>query len=358
MLSTFPSLSPIHRHRSLLRKVQISSPSSGTAPSYLADNNTTRRLRALGIVNSGNKCFANAVLQSLAHCPPFWNLFKDRGRLIGQQGLGEEHWQETDGGATPLIDATIKFLDEFVYKETPSGMQQPQQKAGKGKLKEDEEEKKERDTMDSLELTYIYDAMKEKRQLNSMLDGQQQDAAQFLDHYLEALDEELVTLQASMSALKPASTSKVEELEEETRIGVDRTEVGERNYTVRSPKSPISRIFGGRSRSIVHAPNQPDTITVEDWRLLQLNIQPDSVHTIEDALAHILQSQPGQTGQSTSSEASQHVQIEMLPPILVLHLKRFLHDAAADGIVNNTFARLAHLHTKERPLVLSVSGAL
>jgi len=76
---------------------------------------------------------------------------------------------ETDGGATPLIDATIKFLDEFVYKETPSGMQQPQQKAGKGKLKEDEEEKKERDTMDSLELSYIYDAMKEKRQLNSML---------------------------------------------------------------------------------------------------------------------------------------------------------------------------------------------
>jgi hypothetical protein len=66
-----------------------------------------------------------------------------------------------------------------------------------------------------------------------MQDGQQQDAAQFLDHYLEALDEELVTLQASMSALKPASTSKVEELEEDTRIGIDRTEVGERNYTVR-----------------------------------------------------------------------------------------------------------------------------
>jgi hypothetical protein len=66
-----------------------------------------------------------------------------------------------------------------------------------------------------------------------MQDGQQQDAAQFLDHYLEALDEELVTLQASMSALKPAPTSKVEELEEDTRIGIDRTEVGERNYTVR-----------------------------------------------------------------------------------------------------------------------------
>jgi hypothetical protein len=141
---------------------------SGTAPSHLADNNTTRRLRALGIVNSGNKCFANAVLQLLAHCPPFWDLFKDRGRLIGQQGLGEGHWQET-GGATPLVDATIKFLDEFVYKETPSVMQQPQQKAGKGKSKEDEEEKMEPDTVDSLELTYIHDMMKEKGQLNSLL---------------------------------------------------------------------------------------------------------------------------------------------------------------------------------------------
>ena len=143
---------------------------SGTAPSHPADNNTMRRLRALGIVNSGNKCFANAVLQLLVHCPPFWNLFKfkDRDGLIGQQGLGQGQWQETGGGATPLVDATIKFLDEFVYRETPLMMQQPQ-KAGKGKSVEDEEGKEEHDTVDSLELTYIYDVMKEKRQLNSLL---------------------------------------------------------------------------------------------------------------------------------------------------------------------------------------------
>ena len=41
-----------------------------------------------------------------------------------------------------------------------------------------------------------------------------------------------------------------------------------------------------------------------------------------------------QVGQSSSSDASQQVQqIEVLPPILVLHLERFLYDAAADGIV-------------------------
>ena len=140
---------------------------SGTAPSHPVDNNTTRRMPALGIVNSGNKCFANAVLQLLVHCPPFWNLFKDRGRLVGQQGPGEGNWQGTGDGVTPLADATIKFLDEFVYKESPSAMQQLQQKAGKGKSTEGE--KKEHDAVDSLELTYIYDAMKEKRQLNSLL---------------------------------------------------------------------------------------------------------------------------------------------------------------------------------------------
>jgi len=34
-----------------------------------------------------------------------------------------------------------------------------------------------------------------------------------------------------------------------------------------------------------------------------------------------------------SSEASQQVLIEALPPILVLHLKRFLYDTAARGVV-------------------------
>ena len=33
------------------------------------------------------------------------------------------------------------------------------------------------------------------------------------------------------------------------------------------------RIFGGKFRSTVHAPNQPDTVNSEDWRSLQLDIQ-------------------------------------------------------------------------------------
>ncbi|KAN0116018.1 putative ubiquitin carboxyl-terminal hydrolase 3 [Russula decolorans] len=308
---------------------------SGTAPSHLTDNDTTRRLRALGIVNSGNKCFVNAVLQLLVHCPPFWDLFEGRARLVGQQGLGEGHWQETGGGATPLVDATIKVLDEFVHKETPSAMQQPQQKAEKGKSMEDKEEKEEHDTVDSLELTYIYDVMKEKRQLNSLLDGQQQDAAEFLNLYLEALDEELVLVmpRAYTSTHKSASAPGAEEREDETRSADDQIEVRRREYTAKSVESPISRIFGGRSRFTVRVPSIPDTVNFESWRSLKLNILPDSVHTIQDAFAHISQLQPMQADQSSSSGASKQMQIEALPPVLVLHLERFPYDTATNGIV-------------------------
>jgi ubiquitin carboxyl-terminal hydrolase 10 len=39
-----------------------------------------------------------------------------------------------------------------------------------------------------------------------------------------------------------------------------------------------------------------------------------------------------QVGKSSLGEASQQVLLETLPPVLVLHLERFLNDTAADGI--------------------------
>jgi hypothetical protein len=55
----------------------------------------------------------------------------------------------------------------------------------------------------------------------------------FLQIYLEALDEELVTLQSSIGTHKLAPTLKVKEVEEETQSGEGQTEKGEREYTVR-----------------------------------------------------------------------------------------------------------------------------
>jgi ubiquitin carboxyl-terminal hydrolase 10 len=59
----------------------------------------------------------------------------------------------------------------------------------------------------------------------------------------------------------------------------------------------------------------------------------DSVHAIEDALGRMSHLQPVELGPSGISDASQQVLIEVLPPVLVLHLKRFLYDVAAGGVV-------------------------
>ena len=105
-------------------------------------------------------CFANAVLQLLVHSPLFRNLFRGLGDVKGQRAAGG---LETGGGATPLVDATMRFFEELMFKEKgPPPTQQPPQQAARGEPRDDK-------VLDSFEPTYMYDAMKEKRQLKDLL---------------------------------------------------------------------------------------------------------------------------------------------------------------------------------------------
>ncbi|KAI0278303.1 hypothetical protein BGY98DRAFT_1176673 [Russula aff. rugulosa BPL654] len=246
-------------------------------------------------MSQGNMYFTNAVLQLLVHCPPFgtcsmtWPA-RDRGE--GQQ---------TSGGTAPLVDATVRLLDDFAYK-------------------------KEDDDTEPFTPMYVYDAMKEKRQFKRRT---ARDAEEYLGVYLDALEEELLALLASSSAHKPTFAAPgIEERKEGSQSGEGQTGVGKRDYI-----SPISRIFDGRFRITC----QDDTVKVESWRTLQLDIQPDSVNTVQDALAVISQPQSVQVETSDPSKASQQVTalIDALPPVLIVHLKRFSYDAATGGVVKN-----------------------
>ena len=159
------------------------------------------------------------MLHLLVHSPPFWDLLRALGDLKGKRGGGPE----TGGGATPLVDATVRFFEEFMFKEEPPTTQQPLQLTTRGKQREDEEEKKENKVVDSFEPTYMYDAMKEKRQLNILLvrshahdalfcyrfgltccvkDGKHHDAEEFLGLYLDALDEPPILARTSRPLLQ------------------------------------------------------------------------------------------------------------------------------------------------------------
>jgi ubiquitin carboxyl-terminal hydrolase 10 len=104
-------------------------------------------------------------LQLLVYSPPFRNLFRELGDLKGQPGAGVP---ETGGGATPLVDATVRFFREFVVEEESHSTQQLSQPASGGTSRVDEE-KKDDNIFDSFELTYLYGVMKEKRQLRPLL---------------------------------------------------------------------------------------------------------------------------------------------------------------------------------------------
>ena len=94
--------------------------------------------------------------------------------------------------------------------------------------------------------------------------------------------------------------------------------------------SKIGDHSNSTSRSVFPHPIPPHVcVLVIDIATLK----HDSVHAIEDALPRISHLQPVELGPSGFSEASQQVLIEVLPSVLVLHLKRFLYDVAAGGIV-------------------------
>jgi len=280
-------------------------------------------------------------LQLLVYCPPFWNLFSDLSRLTAQTGQrGQGEGQRAGDIPIPLVDATIRLLGEFVYKEKPSLTQQSLQRAEEGMAREDEKEKEDGDGTDPFLPTYVYDAMKEKRRLKDMLDGRRQDAEEFFSAYLDALEEELLALVTSINPQQAASAAlKAEELRVGSQSGEGQTE-GKRDYISSSVESPISRIFSGKFRRTVLKAGQPDSVTVESWRSLKLDIQPDSIRTVQDALARISQPQVVQVGPSGPGKAGEQVTvlrfIEALPPVLVLHLKRFSYDEATGGVVETS----------------------
>lgn len=185
------------------------------------------KIRTRGLINSGNMCFANAVLQVLVYCAPFRRLFIELGKTL----VSEEEQQASTPSAsaippvtsssssgvtvipngsarsqvngatmpkagksqTPFIDATVEFLKEFVVEEegegSNTGKKAKKNKDGfsnqisgrsggaKGKGKEiflddgvegNGDGTDGDDWPDSFLPSYVYEAMKEKKRFESM----------------------------------------------------------------------------------------------------------------------------------------------------------------------------------------------
>ena len=96
--------------------------------------------------------------------------------------------------------------------------------------------------------------------------------------------------------------------------------------------SPITKIFGGNLRSELRVPGLKDSVTLEPYQPLQLDIGAPNVDNIIDALKGLTRSEPlhgdFKSPKGPNVTATKQVFIESVPPVLILHLKRFQYDNA------------------------------
>ncbi|KAK6905233.1 hypothetical protein I203_106053 [Kwoniella mangroviensis CBS 8507] len=295
-----------------------------------------------GLINTGNMCFANTILQVLVYCSPFTELFEELGKRL-KADLARK---------TPLLEAMIIFLREFnapfpppsaplLNAPTVSGTSTPK---GKGK-----DPRREAFIPEN-----VYDAMKENKRFDSMRRGHQEDAEEYLGFFLNTLHEELLyvlsrtqpSVSRNVTKAVPNGDSDHREITRPVSPGAgDESgwlEVGKKQKThvvraTESKESAISRIFGGTIRSLLRTPGSKDSVTLEPYQPLQLDIQSSNVLSIEDALKHLTEPEivPGVWSQTKKAQvdATKQILIETFPQVWILHLKRFVYDPKEYNVV-------------------------
>uniref|UniRef100_A0AAZ3PRW3 Ubiquitin carboxyl-terminal hydrolase n=1 Tax=Oncorhynchus tshawytscha TaxID=74940 RepID=A0AAZ3PRW3_ONCTS len=282
-------------------------------------------LQPRGLINRGNWCYINATLQALIACPPMYHLFKSIPLFNDTQ---------RPCTSTPMMDNFVRLVNEFNNMPVPSKAKQ--QAAGEKIIKDIRPGAPFEPNYIYRLLTLIKSSLSEK--------GRQEDAEEYLGFTLNGLHEEMLALKKLISPQEekaptpngPESQSGVDDAAADKEEGSEDEweQVGPRNKTSITRqadfvRTPITDIFGGHIRSVVYQQNSKESATLQPFFTLQLDIQSEKIRTVQEALETLVarESVQGYTTKTKQEiEISRRVTLEELPPVLVLHLKRFVFE--------------------------------
>ncbi|KAJ1671564.1 hypothetical protein GGF38_000710, partial [Coemansia sp. RSA 25] len=271
-----------------------------------------------GLVNTGNMCFMNVVLQALLYCAPFYNL------LWGVKASVAFSFKAT----TPLLEALIQYVHEFKHDRTPLA-----------KL------------ITALDEPFVpenvYEALRKKNVFQT-LRGQQEDAQEFMSYLVDGINEEISSilgahrLSASLASGAVVSPGAVSDNSSWLEVGHHNKPLHIRDSSETVTKTPITQIFGGLLQSTLDVPGAvsgggssalgfkgkaPQSSNREAFQWLALDVSSDGVETIEDAFDQFVAPETIEgymNWRGESVTATKQILLERVPPVLVLHLKRFV----------------------------------
>jgi ubiquitin carboxyl-terminal hydrolase 10 len=238
-----------------------------------------------GLINTGNLCFMNSILQVLIHCEPFY-------RLVQQ--VSERVKFNLRNTQSPILDGLIDFVNEFRMN----------------------------DHDEPFAPESFYKMITMQKRFDHLQRGRQEDAQEFLGYLLEGIHEEFV------HALKEYNHHPLSTVDPQEDQWI---EVGSKKKAHNSPTdvdTPISKLFGGEFQSILNTPKSAKpSITNDPFQHVQLDISDDKIASIEDAFALMSHTEtiPYKVNNGEVVNATKQVLFKSLPKVLIVHLKRFIY---------------------------------
>lgn len=250
-------------------------------------NESFKKVQLRGIINSGNMCYMNSILQVLIHCGPFGSLLMNV----------RDHVQYKIKSDTPVLDALAEFMGYFLGPNSDS----------------------------NINPDILYNII--QKRFPHLKRGRQEDAQEFLGYLLQALHEELEKHSDSEDGGDTENDADEQQQGSDEWVEVGKKSKPSRSNVIKQKETAISRTFGGQFKSVLEVGNRPTSVTYEPFEQVQLDIDDSSVTSLEEAFQ--LLSRPESLSYKLSNGADTRalrtLTIDKVPKVLIVHLKRFAY---------------------------------